>query len=204
VSIVQRVLVAVLVSLLAAIAVVLVADRPAGHASVPQLLGPALPPHLRAADFALTDQNGRRVTLSQYRGHVVIVTFIHSQCHDMCPFMVEQIKGALDDLPRAGAGIPVLGISVAPSEDTRQHRLAFVRKHGMSGRMAYLNGPVAVMRQVWHRYAIRPVVTARLDDHSTFVLLIDRRGIERIGYPAAELTPEDLAHDLRALEREPA
>jgi hypothetical protein len=36
------------------------------------------------------------------------------------------------------------------------------------------------------------------------VLLIDKRGIERVGYPADQLTPEDLAHDIRVLEGEPA
>ena len=36
-----------------------------------------MPPGLRAADFSLTDQTGHRVTLSRYRGHVVILTFIH-------------------------------------------------------------------------------------------------------------------------------
>jgi cytochrome oxidase Cu insertion factor (SCO1/SenC/PrrC family) len=39
-------------------------------------------------------------------------------------------------------------------------------------------------------------------DHSTFVLLIDRRGYERVGFAADQLTPEDLTHDIRALERE--
>jgi hypothetical protein len=36
------------------------------------------------------------------------------------------------------------------------------------------------------------------------VILIDKRGLERIGYAADQLTPEDLAHDIRVLERERA
>jgi hypothetical protein len=36
------------------------------------------------------------------------------------------------------------------------------------------------------------------------VLLIDRRGRQRIGFPVDQLTSEGLAHDVRRLEREAA
>jgi protein SCO1 len=39
--------------------------------------------------------------------------------------------------------------------------------------------------------------------HTAFVLLIDKRGVERVGFPADQLTPEALAHDISRLEREP-
>jgi protein SCO1/2 len=161
-----------------------------------------MPPGLRAHDFSLVDQYGRRVTLSQYRGRVVILTFIHSLCHDTCPFMVEQIKGALNLLPGDGKGVPAIGVSVAPGEDTIAHRKAFLAKHDMAGRLQFLSASRPVMRRVWHQYAIEPV-TPKVD-HSTFVLLIDKRGIERVGFAADQLTPEGLAHDIRVLERERA
>jgi protein SCO1/2 len=202
----QRVLLAALVSLLAAIGVVLVTSRaPASTPGAPtasQFDGPTLPPGLRAGDFSLTDQNGKLVRLSRYRGHVVILTFIHSLCHDTCPFMVEQIKGALNDLPQDGREVPAIGVSVAPAEDTPANRRKFLAKHEMGNQLAFVNGPLASMRRVWHDYAIQPV--AGPIDHSTFVLLIDKRGFERIGFAADQLTPEGLVHDIRVLEREPA
>jgi protein SCO1 len=203
---IQRLLLLILVTLLAAIGVVLVTSRSSdtstATAPVPnsKFDGPALPANLRAPNFSLLDQNGQRVSLSQYRGHVVLLTFIHSLCHDTCPFMVEQIKGALNDLPRSGAGVPVIGISVAPGEDTVAHRKAFLARHEMTGRIAFLAGTSAQLRPVWHSYAIQPV-TPKID-HSTFVLLIDKRGLERIGVPADQLTPESLAHDIGVLQRE--
>jgi protein SCO1/2 len=201
----QRLLLLVLVTLLAAIGVVLVTTR-SSDTTAPvtnsKFDGPALPANLHAPNFSLLDQNGHRVSLSQYRGHVVVLTFIHSLCHDTCPFMVEQIKGALNDLPRTGAGVPVIGISVAPGEDTPAHRRAFLAKHEMTGRIAFLAGTNSQLKPVWHSYAIQPV-TPKID-HSTFVLLIDKRGIERIGFPADELTPEGLSHDIGVLERERA
>jgi protein SCO1 len=162
--------------------------------------GPTLPPNLRAAGFSLTDQNGRRVTLVQYRGRVVVLTFIHSLCHDACPLMAEAIKGALNTLPGDGRGIPAIGVSVAPSEDTVAHRRRFVSMHEMAGRLRFLSGPLSELQRVWRAYAIQPV--AAKIDHSTFVLLIDKRGFERVGFPADQLRPEALAHDIQVLERE--
>jgi len=204
----QRLLLLILVSLLAAIGVVLVTSRtsdsggPTAVVTHSKFDGPPMPANLRAPSFSLLDQSGHRVSLSQYRGQVVVLTFVHSLCHDTCPFMVEQIKGALNDLPRSGAGVPVIGISVAPAEDTVAHRRAFLARHEMTGRVAFLAGTSAQLRPVWHSYAIQPV-TPKID-HSTFVLLIDKRGMERIGFPADQLTPEALAHDIGVLERERA
>jgi len=159
-----------------------------------------MPAHLRARDFTLTDQSGRRVSLAADRGKVVILTFIHSLCHDTCPFMVEQIKGALNDLPGNGRGVPTIGVSVAPAEDTVRNRDAFLAKHEMTGRLQFVSGPLRAMRKVWHAYAIEPV-TPKID-HSTFVLLIDKHGYERVGFAADQLTPEGLVHDIRVLQRE--
>ncbi len=198
----DRVLLTVLAVLLAAIGAVLLTrvNSAAPSARSAAFAGPLMPPGLRAAGFSLPDQNGRVVSLSSYRGHVVVLTFIHSQCKDACPFMVEQIKGALNDLPGAGAGVATIGISVAPAEDTRASRQAFLAKHEMTARLAFLNGPPAVLRRVWHAYAMQPV-QGKID-HSTFVLLIDKRGIERVGFAADQLTPEGLSHDIAKLQRE--
>jgi protein SCO1 len=200
----QRALGLILVVLLGAIAVIVLTNR--GPADTGQAVaqsefdGPTMPPHAVAHDFTLTDQNGHRVSLAADRGKVVVLTFIHSLCHDTCPFMVEQIKGALNDLPDNGRNVPTIGVSAAHAEDTVHNRKVFLAKHEMTGRMEFVNGPLATMRRVWHEYAIQPV-TPKID-HSTFVLLIDKHGYERIGFAADQLTPEGLAHDIRVLERQ--
>lgn len=209
-SVAQRLLALVLVALVAVIGVVLLLRGTrhagdilsAGTRSSSELLGPTLPPGLRAADFSLRDQHGRLVSLRGFRGRVVVVAFIHSKCRDACPLMVEQIKGALNLLGGESAWVPAVGVSVAPAEDTTASRRAFLRSHDMDARLSFVNGAQPVMRSVWHAYAIQPVQGPI--DHSTFVFLIDRRGIERVGFPADQLRPENLAHDILALERERA
>ncbi len=95
--------------------------------------------------------------------------------------------------------MPAIGVTVAPGEDTPAHRRAFLAKHEMGGRLAFVNGSLSEVHRVWHAYAIQPVKGPV--DHSTFVILIDKRGYERIGFAADQLTPEGLAHDIKALQR---
>jgi protein SCO1/2 len=204
---VQMGLVGVLVALLAAIAGVLVVHRvsSAPHArraaDITEFDGNSLP-HVRAANFTLTDQTGKPVTLSHDRGHVVVLTWIHSLCKDNCPFMVEQIKGALNLLPDRGRGVDVIGVSVEPGQDTVRNRRRFLADHEMTHRMVYVNGTLSEMRRVWKHYGIQPV-TAK-SDHSAFVFLISKRGYEQIGFPSVQLTAGALAHDIRVLQRQKA
>jgi cytochrome oxidase Cu insertion factor (SCO1/SenC/PrrC family) len=203
---VQRGLIGVLVALLAAIAVVIVVDRVQSAAGSTTATVAAddtyfdgnLLPDVKAANFTLTNQYGRKVTLSHDRGHVVVLTWIHSLCKDDCPFMVWQIKGALNDLPDHGRSVRVLGVSVDPGQDTPARRRTFVAAHEMTGRMQYVSGPLKAMRRVWKAYGIQPV--APKADHSAFVYLVSRHGYERVGFPAVQLTSSSLAHDIRRLQ----
>jgi len=204
-SVAQRALLALLVVLVAALGVVIVVGRPnAAIVTAPKgpFDGPTLPAHLRAANFSLTDQYGHPVSLGQYRGHVIALTFIHSLCHDACPLMVQDIKGALSELPHNGSGVVALGISIDPSQDTRANRRMFLAQQGMTGRMRFLNGPRSYLKHVvWKDYSIAPE-EGTVENHSAFIFLIDRSGFERVGFPADQATPEGLAHDIGVLERE--
>ena len=74
----------------------------------------------------------------------------------------------------------------------------FVVTQHAGGFLRYLTGPRARLARVWKRYGIRPQGPGG-EDHSAFVLLVDRRGLLRVGFPAHGVTPETLAHYLRLL-----
>ncbi|MHB8659574.1 MAG: SCO family protein [Solirubrobacteraceae bacterium] len=168
-----------------------------------QFAGPLFPAGLRASPFTLVDQNGRRATLSEYRGRVLVVSFMYSHCRDACPLMATEIRGALDQLPGGGHMIPVLAISVDPAHDSRASARAFLAREHLAGRMRFLLGAPQQLQRVWKRYAVAPEFGRSghplAYGHSAFVMLIDRRGLLRVGFPAGQLVPEDLAHDLRLL-----
>ena len=157
--------------------------------------GASLPDGLKAPDFSLRDEDGRRVTMREYRGRNVIVTFLYSDCETECPAQAQQIKGALDQL---GHDVPALAISVNPPGDTRASVKSFNRKMGVAGRLRWVRGSEDELRKLWKGFAIVPQTPQR--EHLARIVLIDRDGIQRVGFPGSQVTPERLAHDLRVLE----
>jgi len=167
----------------------------------PRFAGPTMPQDLRASDLTLTDQDGHRFDLASTRGRVVALTFIHSRCTSTCPVSLQTIRGALDDLQATGSDtseVDVLAVTVDPEADTRRSVRRFLVEQRADSFVRYLTGPRATMKPIWKRYGIGPQGKGQ-EDHTAFVLLIDRTGVLRIGFPSHQMTPEDLANDLRIL-----
>jgi len=159
--------------------------------------GAALPASLPAHDFTLEDQAGHRVSLAGYRGQPVILAFLSSTCGATCTLIAQQIRGALDELPRP---VPVLFVSVDPRADTGARVKRFLERVALSGRVRYLSGTPAVLRPIWRAYGIVPVSSDRAAfERAASVLLLDRNGRERVIFGVEQLTPEGVAHDVRKL-----
>jgi protein SCO1/2 len=173
--------------------------QPSGAVSAPQsaFAGAQLPAGVRAPDFKLRDERGHTVTMKEYRGKPVVVTFLYSHCHDTCPIQAQQIKGALDDL---GHDLPALAISVDPPGDTPRSVARFNREQGVYGRIRWVLGRESQLRPLWDGFHTTSQTPQA--EHMARLVLIDKRGFQRIGYPASQVTPERLAHDLRLLEKE--
>lgn len=161
--------------------------------------GALRPPGIPTPDFALRDQDGETVRLSDARGEPTVLTFLYSTCEDTCPIATQQIRGALDKL---GEDVPVIAVSVDPANDTPDRAQAFLLDQKMTGRMSFLLGERAELEPIWEAYGIRP--QGEGFEHSAHVVLLDRSGQQRIGFPVDQLTPEGLAHDLRKLADEDA
>ena len=171
--------------------------------------GAALPARVRAHDFTLTEllaptgpagSRRRSISLSAYRGQVVVLAFLYSTCGSTCVVIAQQIRGALDELPHP---VPVLIVSADPSADTPARVRRFLGQVSLSGRVHYLTGSAAQLRAVWHAYGAIPASAGQAAfTSSASVFLIDPSGLERVLFPVEQLTPEGLAHDIRKLEAE--
>jgi protein SCO1/2 len=184
-------------ALVAALGVTLFGARPGGRGDSVAFAGavrPAIPPR----DFRLRDQDGQPVSLRQFRGRVVVLTFMYTTCRDTCPLTATQIRGALDDLHH---DVPALAVSVDPVNDTPARAKQFLFQRGLGhDRMRFLLGSRAQLQPIWKSYGVQP--QGKAFDHTAYVILIDRHGRQRIGFPVAQLVPEDLAHDIRRLQAE--
>ena len=161
--------------------------------------GATPPPNLPVRDFALRDQAGRPASLREYRGQVVVLTFMYSTCKDTCPLTAVTIRGAMDEV---GHDVPALAISVDPAHDTPDTAEAFLLKESLTpNRMRFLMGTRAQLQPIWKAYGIRP--QGQGYEHSAYVFVLDKHGRERSAFPIDHLTDRDLAHDIRKLEAEP-
>jgi protein SCO1/2 len=189
----------VLLGLLSAagIAIGIAGSRRAGTSTAEptdQFEGAVLPPGVRAPDFTLRDENGRPITMREFRGRPLVVTFLYSHCKNTCPVEAQQIKGALDDLSQP---VPALAVSVDPANDTPASVRAFNAEQNVTGRLRWALGPPDVMRRLWKRFAVTG--QSHVAEHMSLILLVDRRGFERVGFEPQQTTPERLAHDLNVL-----
>ena len=182
---------------LAAVAALAVAGRGSSHALVDAgtgYVGALRPPGMPAARFSLRDQNGETITAASLRGRPAIVSFLYTSCQDTCPLVADQIRGALDQL---GRRVQVVAVSVDPRGDTPLAAKRFLAHHGLTGRADYLLGTSAQLAPVWREFGVQP--QTRMSEHTPSTVLLDRRGVQRVGFLADEITPEALAHDLRRL-----
>ena len=163
--------------------------------------GAKLPTGIRPRNFTLTDQRGAPVSLDQYRGQVVLLSFLAPACGPPCVLIAQQIRGALNELARP---IPALAISTDPAADTPPRVAHMLSEASLSARMRYLTGTLAQLTPIWRSYGLRTLRSDRVDlsDSSAFVLLVNKRGFERVEFPLEELTPEGLAREIRRLQSE--
>jgi protein SCO1/2 len=164
--------------------------------------GGLLPAGLKPPHFTLTDQYGRRVSPSDFRGRVTILAFLYSTSRHTSPLIAQQIRGALDELAleRDPPAVAAVAISVDPAADTRAHVRAFLRASSLTGRLEYLTGDPAQLRAVWRAYRVVPANGGeQAYERGASVLLLDRSGDERVELSLEELTPEALAHDVGRL-----
>src|SRR3989337_896372 len=85
-----------------------------------------------APDSTLIDQEGRPFSLRDLRGKLVLVNFIYTRCHDVCPLVTRRLKEAQEKLgTRMGRDVLFVSISVDTQHDTPGVLKQFGKRHGV-------------------------------------------------------------------------
>ena len=129
--------------------------------------GTELTARLPATSFTLTNQFSRSVSLEDYRGKVVLVTFLYTNCPDVCPLTTSNIREAYELLGSDAQELAIVAVSVDPERDTVEEALAFSRHWQMSDRWDFLTGQRAELERIWRAYYIDPSVDSSSDSHET-------------------------------------
>ena len=114
--------------------------------------GSVIDPPSQAADFTLTDQSGREVRLSDYRGRYVLMFFGYTHCPDVCPTTMADFKRVKADLGDDAARVAFVFISVDGARDTPDRLAAYV--HAFDPDFIGLTGDDATIRAVSQDYGV--------------------------------------------------
>jgi protein SCO1 len=173
-------------------------DLKGGHDAEAERL-PRLGP---APDFSLIDQDRRPVTLHDFRGKVVALTFIYTTCPDICPMLTASMAQVQQELGEGfGRTVEFISITVDPERDTPEVLKRYAENFGIATPgWVFLTGDPTALKTIGQRYGI---FAARGDegeiDHTLLTSIIDRDGQLRVQYAGARFDPEEFRSDLLGL-----
>lgn len=152
-----------------------------------------------APAFRLLDQSGDFVSPSDLRGRVVALTFLDTQCLQMCPLQANLLGRVQSDLgPKAAPSVVV--VSIRPEVDTPSSIADYARTHGLVGDLYWVSGSDAELAPVWDAYGVGVQVATGDLLHTSVIYVIDRAGYERVAF--ANLPDQSAVEaDVRVLER---
>jgi protein SCO1/2 len=162
------------------------------------VLTPAQP----APPLSLRNYLGERVTLASFKGKAVLVTFLYTNCPDVCPLITANLRVAQNLMGAATAAkAEIIAVSVDPKGDTPKAVATFLARHQMTGRMKYLVGSAHELAAVWKTWGVgseRDAQQPQFVNHSGLIYGITGSG-KRLTLYAANFKPSDIAHDVPLL-----
>ena len=148
-----------------------------------QLMGLSDMPGAQAPGFTLTDQHGRPIALSAFRGKAVLLAFMDSRCTEVCPVLAQEFRLAEQNLGSQASKVAFIGVNVDPMAESVADVEHFTRIHGLAGmkNWYFLTGPTSALKAVWKTYGIEVIVpkNAAQTVHADYLYFIDPRGRER-------------------------
>jgi protein SCO1/2 len=155
----------------------------------------------RAPPFELVDARGGTFSTRQLIGRPYLVTFLYTDCTDICPVIGRVLRRALARLGTRGREVAAVAISVDPQSDSPAAVRRWLRLQRQPKNFHYLIGSRSKLEPVWKSYYVAPQPHGiREGRHTANIWLIDRKGRWRAKFSGgAPLDPEDVAHDLRLL-----
>lgn len=160
-------------------------------------------PPREAPAFSLDGSTGRKLTLRDYLGKVVIVEFGYTYCQDVCPITLAHLTEAWRKMGGTAGDVQLIYITVDPARDNperlREHLTAFNPSFlGATGTPEELQSVEKAYGVVARQVASKNPALPYAMDHSSSLYLVDRqgklRGLVPFGTPV-----DDIVHDLRFL-----
>ena len=173
-----------------------------GRPTATPLPGTLLDPPKEVGDFTLTDQDGQPFRLSDLRGKVALLFFGYTNCPDVCPTTLAELKRVKALLGDEAEQVAFVFVSVDGSRDTPERLSAYVRAFdpqfiGLTGDDAALR-PISRDFGVFYQRVNYESDVNYLVDHTASTFVVDQQGRLRLVFPYGT-DPAAIVTRLRAL-----
>jgi protein SCO1 len=155
-------------------------------------------------DTVLMDQDGRHFSFAQARGKPVLIAFIYTSCHHVCPLIFDSVSAVQTRAKLQGeAGLAAIFVTVDPEIDTPEILKTYALRRGADlSNSLFLTGRDDELRSVWDAFGVKVKRIARgLIDHPPLTYLADAKGVVRYRYLGGVLDTEAVLADLHSLQR---
>ena len=143
-------------------------------------------------DFTLTDQDGRAVRLSDFRGQLIALDFIYTRCPlpDVCPRLSANFARLQK---RFGGKIVLLSISLDPEYDTQAVLTEYAQRwRADSQTWRFLTGSTDDVRRVAGRFGVVYWAEEGAITHTSSTAIVDRSGRLRAVVEGSSFTSQQL------------
>jgi protein SCO1/2 len=157
-------------------------------------------PPREAPDFSVRGSDGAALTLSHYRGKVVILGFGYTSCTNVCPATLAVLALAHRKLGALGSQVQIIYLTVDPERDSAERLKQYLAAFDPS--FVGGTGTAAQMAAVRTSYGVTAQKVGSGSDygvaHSSFIYLITREGKLRALMPFGHQA-DDYVHDISML-----
>ena len=156
-------------------------------------------------DFTLTSADGD-VTLSDYRGKIVLIYFGYTFCPDICPATLANVAQALRNMSESQTkDVQLIMVSLDPARDTPEKLAEYVAHFhpsfiGATGSDEKLT-EVTSLYGIFYEKHESDSAGGYLIDHTATLLVIDREGYLKLVFPFG-VTVDEIADDLKYMLRQ--
>lgn len=156
-------------------------------------------------DFILTDQDGKSVHLKDFRGKVVMVTFLYTRCPfpDKCPMIADKLgktRALIDGIEGAREKFQVLSITIDPEYDTPERLKAYTQGNDKAfPNWAFLTGKPTDVAKVAALFGVVYWEEQGVIEHNLRTALIDQHGKLARVFPGSDWKAGEMAATVKAL-----
>jgi len=156
-----------------------------------------------APEFTLTDQDGSKVSLSDFKDKLVLIFFGYTHCPDICPMTMSVMNNVVDQLGDQAEQVQVIFVTIDPERDTQEKLKSYVPYYnenfiGLTGTPEEID-KVADDYNIFYSKEEVESASGYLMGHNSSVLLITPDGEIFLRYTQNRMDPVSIAGDIKRI-----